>query len=203
MLRALVLLLALANLGFYVWTQGWLDGVVGLRASGDREPERLARQVRPETVRILPPAASAPQAVPATLACLEAGPFGNAEVAAAEVALQASLPAGRWTSVQADQPGSWIVFMGKYPNRDAMVKKEEELKRRKVDYEEVTANADLGPGALARSLRRARSRRYGAGGVRAGKASTRRASSSSGRSGRPGCCGSSRSMPRWPRGSAQ
>lgn len=58
MLRALVVLLLLANLAFFAWTLGWLDGVVGARASGDREPERLQRQVRPEAVRILP--ASAP-----------------------------------------------------------------------------------------------------------------------------------------------
>ena len=59
MLRAIVLLLLLANLGFYAWTQGQLDGVVGVRAQGDREPERLARQVRADSVRILPASATA------------------------------------------------------------------------------------------------------------------------------------------------
>ena len=54
-LRVLALLLLLANLGFYAWTQGWLDGVVGLRAIGDREPERLARQFQPQVIRILAP----------------------------------------------------------------------------------------------------------------------------------------------------
>lgn len=62
MLRILVLLLVLANLGFYAWTEGWLAQPLGLRADADREPGRIARQVRPESVRILPPqpAASAP-----------------------------------------------------------------------------------------------------------------------------------------------
>ncbi|MBS0447803.1 MAG: SPOR domain-containing protein [Proteobacteria bacterium] len=149
MLRALVLVLALANLGFYAWSEGWLDGAVGVRARGDREPERLARQVHPELVRILPPAAasaaasSAASAPPAALACLEAGPFGGSDVGAAELALQAALPSGRWTDVPADKPGSWMVYMGKYPNRDTLAKKEDELKRRKVDFDEVTTPAEF------------------------------------------------------------
>lgn len=65
MLRALVLVLVLANLAFFVWSQGWLDGdassgdagLVGVRSIGDREPERLGRQVRPEAVTLLPNAA--------------------------------------------------------------------------------------------------------------------------------------------------
>ena len=35
MLRGLVLLLLVANLGFFAWTQGWLDGVVGMRPGGE------------------------------------------------------------------------------------------------------------------------------------------------------------------------
>ncbi|MDE2298159.1 MAG: hypothetical protein KGK18_08320, partial [Burkholderiales bacterium] len=58
MLRALVLTLLLANVAFYAWTQGWLDAVVGVRATGDREPDRLAQQVRPEIVRIVPASAA-------------------------------------------------------------------------------------------------------------------------------------------------
>jgi hypothetical protein len=150
MLRALVLLLALANVGFYAWTQGWLDGVVGVRATGDREPERLARQVRPESVRILPPAAAAaastPASTPPVLACLEAGPFSTTEFSAAQAAFQAAVAHEHWADVKVEQPGSWMVFMGKYPNHDALAKKEEELRRRKVDFDEVTAPADLDPG---------------------------------------------------------
>jgi len=65
MLRALIALLLLANLAFYAWSQSWLDDIVGVRARGDREPERLARQFHPEVVRILTPqalAAAAPLA---------------------------------------------------------------------------------------------------------------------------------------------
>ena len=141
MLRALVVVLLLANLTFFAWTQGWLDAVVGARAIGDREPERLLRQVRPETVRILPAnevAAGAP-------ACLEAGPFSDADLAAAQAAAQAALPNGSWVTVKTDQPGSWIVYLGKYANREAMGKKEDELKRRNLPYEE-TLDPALAPG---------------------------------------------------------
>jgi hypothetical protein len=36
--------------------------------------------------------------------------------------------------------------MGKYPNRDALAKKEDELKRRKVDFDEVSTPAELDMG---------------------------------------------------------
>lgn len=81
-LRALALLLVLANLGFFIWSQGWLDGLTGARAGGDHEPERMARQFQPQLLRVLPGAAGAgAMAGPAApfAACLEAGPFSMAE----------------------------------------------------------------------------------------------------------------------------
>ena len=54
MLRALLALLIVANLVFFAFSRGALDGILGLRALGDREPERLANQVRPQTIRLLP-----------------------------------------------------------------------------------------------------------------------------------------------------
>jgi len=65
MLRALVALLLLANAVFWVWSQGWLDDVVGIRSTGEREPQRLAQQVRPEIVRVLPGAGPAVPGTPA------------------------------------------------------------------------------------------------------------------------------------------
>ena len=63
MLRALLAALVVANLLFFAYTRGALDGLLGLRSLGDREPERLAKQVRPESIRLLPmsAAASAPR----------------------------------------------------------------------------------------------------------------------------------------------
>lgn len=102
MLRFLVLVLLLANLGFYSWTQGWLDPVVGVSPSGDREPERFARQVRPETVRILAPQASqsAAPSAEAAFACLEAGPFTAAQLPLAEAAMASAIPGLAFTTLR-------------------------------------------------------------------------------------------------------
>jgi len=172
MLRRTALLLLLANLLFFAWTQGWLDGVTGLRAHGDREPERLARQVRPESVVILPPSAAIPGPGPAasapasntsaadagaTTVCLEAGPFATGASVSALAALQnAALPPGSWADVKVERPGSWIAYMGRYPNREALAKKEDELRRARVSFEPVSGPPELEPGlSLGRYDRRA------------------------------------------------
>ncbi len=61
MLRALVAVLILANLGFLAWSQGWLDALAlgDSGAASQREPERLKRQIHPERL-ILVPAPGAP-----------------------------------------------------------------------------------------------------------------------------------------------
>ena len=166
MLRVAIVLLLLANLAFFVWTQGWLDAVVGVRAIGDREPERLLRQVRPETVRILPAAnaasapspAGAPATTPASaavstlaapaesLACLESGPFTDAEIGTAQAAAQVAVPGAGWVEVQTTAPGAWLVYMGRYPNVQALNSKADELKRRRVAFEVVRTRPGLEPG---------------------------------------------------------
>jgi len=95
-MRALVALLLLANLLFLALAQGWLQPVAGLWPQHEREPQRLAAQLHPETVRVLAPDAAAP-------ACLQAGPFDAAQADAAEAALvQAQLPAGSWRRMPVD-----------------------------------------------------------------------------------------------------
>jgi hypothetical protein len=146
-LRALVCLLLLANLAFFAWAQGWLDAVVGARAQGGREPERLARQFQPESVRILPPdeAASA-MMTPAALSCLEAGPYTAAEAEQAEAAMQPALPARSWARGKVDQPGVWLVYLGRFATADARQKRAEELRRRETPFEEVQNPPELAPG---------------------------------------------------------
>jgi len=100
MLRALVLLLVLANLLFFVWARGWLAPGWPPPRHGEREPERLAAQVRPDLVVVLQPQAASAAVLAARAAadaCLEAGPFDSAGAAAAEAALTAAgLPEGAW-----------------------------------------------------------------------------------------------------------
>lgn len=139
MLRALVVILLLANAVFFAWTQGWLDSVVGLRASDDHDTQRLARQVRPEAVRVLP-AQEPPRPKPVTR-CLEAGPFNAAEMAAAEAALAASPAAsalaGRVGRLSTETPGVWIIAVGRAAPHEAQLKKLAELKRLDIAVEVV------------------------------------------------------------------
>jgi hypothetical protein len=63
MLRLLILLLLLANVAYYAWTQGALSKL-GLAPAHQTEPERLQLQVHPELL-LVTPAPTAPT-VPAT-----------------------------------------------------------------------------------------------------------------------------------------
>lgn len=159
-LRSLVALLLVANLGYFVWSQGVIErllGGPGLRS--EREPGRLARQVAPDSVRVLPTGAAASAALAATasaraasaaaalpaprVACLEAGPLAASELPAAESAL-ADLPAGSWVRITDVRPGRYAVVMGPFATSEALQKKEDELRRLRVP-------ADLldGPPALS------------------------------------------------------
>jgi hypothetical protein len=101
-LRALLAALVVANLVFFAYARGALDSVLGLRPLGDREPERLAHQFKPESIRLLParPAASA---VAEAATCWETAAFTAAESAAVEPVLASTLPAGSWLDVRADR----------------------------------------------------------------------------------------------------
>ena len=164
-MRFIVAALLIANLAFYAWTQGWLDDVIGVSAESEREPERLARQVHPELIRSLSPAEVAAGAAgigaqsgpsgpsgqggEVAAACLQAGPFTPAEIVPAEVALVAALPApaaGRYANVRSEQPGVWLVYLGRFANLDAVRQKEEELGRIHVAFEELLEPSELAPG---------------------------------------------------------
>ena len=53
MLRWLVLVLLLANAGYFAWSQHWL-GSLGWAPVSESEPDRLRQQIEPEALRILP-----------------------------------------------------------------------------------------------------------------------------------------------------
>jgi cell division protein FtsN len=71
MLKWTIWILVLANAGYFVWTQGYLDGL-GMAPQDQREPHRLQEQVKPEQLRLLnrprgtpePAAATPPAAAP-------------------------------------------------------------------------------------------------------------------------------------------
>lgn len=153
MLRALAALLVAANLLFFAWAQGWLAPVAPLPAHGQREPQRLAAQVNPEVVRVLSPqAASAAQA---SIACVEAGPFADADVGGAEQALAAAgLAPEAWRRREVQQPPVWLVYIGRLDTA-ALRARADALQRLRVPYQTLQSPPELAPGLqLSRHDRR-------------------------------------------------
>jgi hypothetical protein len=175
MLRLLVAALLIANLLFWAWHQPAVSDALGWAppAEAGREPQRLQRQVRPEAVRLLPAgaagnrnAAPAPASGPAPSdvaspadatgagpapadagVCLEAGPLNDAAASAAARALaQAGVPPGGWVDTRRELPGRWIVYMGRFAEREALQRKLDEVQRLNVTATELRTPAELAPG---------------------------------------------------------
>jgi hypothetical protein len=53
MLRSLVLILLLVNTGFFAWSHGWLNSIVGVQPEAQHEPQRLQREVQADKLVIL------------------------------------------------------------------------------------------------------------------------------------------------------
>jgi hypothetical protein len=112
MLRGLLLVLLLANLAFFVWSQGGFGAASGAAAGSEHEPERLARQVHPEAVQLLtPPVAAsaqapAPQASAASAAASSASAADAASAPSAPASEAASSPALAEASASAATPAS-------------------------------------------------------------------------------------------------
>jgi hypothetical protein len=112
MLRALVVALIVANLVFWAWSEGAFNAL-GLGPAQERDPGRLALQVRPEAVRVLPAAALAASAFGRVAGqCFEAGPFGASEIEAAERALAVlALPEGSWHRSGRDNVSASLAYL--------------------------------------------------------------------------------------------
>jgi hypothetical protein len=148
MLRLIVLLLLLANGGFYAWSQGLLLPW-GLGPSQQSEPQRVQQQIRPDTVHILPAdelrraemqAAQAPRPPE----CLQTAALEEAQLAPLRSVLD-SWPAGTWSLDAATEPARWIIYMGKYPGVEQVARKRAELRQLGISFE-APANPELEPG---------------------------------------------------------
>ncbi|MEJ6003352.1 hypothetical protein [Paucibacter soli] len=146
MLRALLVLLLAANLAFYAWTQGWLDGVTGLRAQGDREPERLQQQQHPERLSLVSPQ-NAKALLQQARACLELGPVEGSEALRGLQAQldKAGVAPAEWQDIASEVAGVWAVATIKFPNKEFQARKEETYKRLKISYEYLSGPADEMP----------------------------------------------------------
>jgi hypothetical protein len=144
MLRAVVLLLVLANGVYYAWTHGLLLAW-GWAPAQQEEPYRLTQQIRPEAVRVLPrDEGRQVDAAPKPPECVQAGPFDDKAAEPVRQAL-AGWPSGSWTLEPVTEQGRWIVYMGKYTDADHVARKKGELRQIGVAFEPLS-NAQLEPG---------------------------------------------------------
>lgn len=131
MLRLVVLLLMLLNLGYLAWGQGWLLPY-GMGPTSQREPQRLARQIHPEAIQIVIPERDASTPTGGNESkpeCLQSEAMDADQVDKLRTVLQAALPAQAWTLDQFTVPARWIVYMGTYNNLAEVDKKRAELVR--------------------------------------------------------------------------
>jgi hypothetical protein len=137
MLRALVLVLMLLNLGYLAWGEGWLLPY-GFGPATQREPQRLARQIHPEAIRILKAdelAQPLPEAMSGKPECLQSEVLDAAQMDKLGSVLQSALPAQTWMFDEVTVPERWIVYMGKYANAAEVEKKRSELARLGVNVD--------------------------------------------------------------------
>ena len=142
-LRLAVLMLLLFNLSYYLWSEDLLRGA-GLGPTVQTEPQRLARQIKPDAVQLRKPetgvpelAGSAPSESTAGPAgeCLEAGPFDEPQGVALRRAASAALPASAWALVPKLTPARWIVYIGQYSSPVTIENRKAELAALKISVE--------------------------------------------------------------------
>ncbi len=127
MLRAIVLVLLLANGGYFAWSHHWLEGM-GLAPEQQGEPERLRQQVRAELLQVVPAQvqrakagkANAPVSAPppaeanvvpppltpaAAIPSNAASPVGSAEVASTTASAPEGAAANRQNATECLQAG--------------------------------------------------------------------------------------------------
>jgi hypothetical protein len=144
------LLLVLVNLLLFAW----LQGAFGRYGEGGREPERVARQIEPERIRVLTEKdvqalrerarsssngldPSAPQA------CVEFGDFPQADAARVEKLL-AGLPAAKVTSLPVEAPGWFMVYLPPHKTWAEAERRAEELRKLGVkDLQVMSESAAL------------------------------------------------------------
>jgi len=174
MLRIAVVLLLLANAGYYAWSQGLLRSW-GMAPAESGEPQRLAQQIAPEQLRLLPPEPSAPKTAntgtapdggsTAAMAAAPPAPDAapnqpapspaepgvcmeagilDAHQADAVRAAAAHLPQGSWSLEPAPIAGRWMVYMGKFPDQETMARKRQELRDMKIDIDRPGAGFEPG-----------------------------------------------------------
>ena len=94
MLRFTVLILALANAGYYAWAHGLMP-LGQSTSSAEAEPQRLAQQLHPDALRIVPKAGAgtpAPEEAPSTSTATKSAPVAATPPAASPAPAPAPAP---------------------------------------------------------------------------------------------------------------
>ena len=146
-MRALFLLLALANVVFLAWSRY----VAPPEAAADPAP--LGRQIEPQKLKVIAPADLPPLAArpaPVVLKCIEWGSFTLADASLAQAALEPLQLGGRLAQRRTEESAGWWVFIAPQGSRPAAQKKAAELKALAVDDYFVVQ--DEGPYRWALSL---------------------------------------------------
>ncbi|MCS7101336.1 MAG: SPOR domain-containing protein [Burkholderiaceae bacterium] len=139
-MKLVFLLLVLANLLLFAWQQG----AFGRLPDGGREPERVARQIEPERVRVLLPdeltalrekareAASLPSAAARELAaagCVELGDFTQENAPRVRQRLDALGLSDRVTVRTVEAPGWYMVYVPPFKSRAEVERAAADLRR--------------------------------------------------------------------------
>lgn len=122
MMRTLFILLLLINLLFLAWAQGYF----GAPDEG-REPQRLARQLAPDKLRVVSATLSEPR--PPVVACRLIDGLGAEEAERLRSEAQTRAPGLAFASEPIEDPGSYWVLIPPMTDRAAAEKKLAELKR--------------------------------------------------------------------------
>lgn len=150
MLRLMVWVLLLANGLFFAWSQGYLRAY-GFAPVQQSEPQRVQQQIQPQALVLLNPqdlkkaeAQAQDEALPKE--CVQWGPLDDAQAAHVRTSLEASaLPPDVWQLNTVVVPERWVVYIGKFPNPQALEKKRAELSAMNIKSDSVNAT-HLAPG---------------------------------------------------------
>lgn len=148
-MRALFLLLVLANVAFFAWSRY----VAPPEAAADPVP--LGREIEPQKLKViapseLPPMVARPATAPIVLKCIEWGGFTLADASNAQAALEPLQLGARLAQRRSDESAGWWVFIPPQASRPAAQKKAAELKALAV--EDYFVVQDEGPYRWALSL---------------------------------------------------
>jgi hypothetical protein len=150
MLRLLVLLLILANGLYFAWSHGHL-AFAGLQPAQVGEPQRLEQQIKPQAVSLIKPEdlrKLEAQVKKPVLECWQSHVLTDAQAKDAQTRLSkadSGWSADSWVLEKGSETALWMVYMGPFPNKDAIEKKRTELKRLNVGHD-LASPKGLGEG---------------------------------------------------------